>query len=281
MKSDCRFRSDGRAEGARPFSRSEKKPAIALEARLRDCGNVRTLGVRPNFSDYSPEEVRLIMEADKIYYPSTFYADMLEAMGRRIFPSSSNYRFAQDKIKQTAVFQMLNISHPRTRVFYGKRQKQKILDWFSYPFVAKVARGSAMGRGVFLVRSDEDLESYLSLGGPAYIQQYLPIDRDMRIVVIGDRVAHAYWRIAATGQFKSNVAAGGRVSFRQIPDGALEFALGVARACGWNDVGMDVCLCDGRFYVIEGNMKYGREGFRQAGIDFSRMMEAMIENGDI
>jgi hypothetical protein len=28
-------------------------------------------------------------------------------------------------------------------------------------------------------------------------------------------------------------------------------------------------------------MKYGKEGFRQAGIDYIQMMESMIENGEI
>jgi hypothetical protein len=28
-------------------------------------------------------------------------------------------------------------------------------------------------------------------------------------------------------------------------------------------------------------MKYGKDGFRQAGIDYSQLMEAMIQNEDI
>jgi ribosomal protein S6--L-glutamate ligase len=45
---------------------------IALEARLKDCKNVITLGVRPNFSDYGFEESELIRKANKIYYPTGF-----------------------------------------------------------------------------------------------------------------------------------------------------------------------------------------------------------------
>ena len=35
------------------------------------------------------------------------------------------------------------------------------------------------------------------------------------------------------------------------------------------------------FYVIEANMKYGKEGFRRAGIDYVALMEEMIENEEI
>lgn len=254
---------------------------VALEARLKGCKNVITLGVRPNFSDYGPKESELIRKAEKVYYPTGFYADLFDAAGKTIFPSYHTYKFAQDKIKQTAVFDLLNIPHPRTRVFYGKRQKEKIGEYFSYPFIAKIARGSAMGRGVFLIKNRQDLEAYLSLTGPAYIQEYLPIDRDLRVVVIGKRVVHAYWRIAPPGEFKSNVAGGARVSFEKVPEESLRLALYTAESCGWNDVGIDICRHDGKYYVLEGNMKYGKEGFRQAGIDYLKLMETLIENGEI
>ncbi len=254
---------------------------IALEARLRNCKNVITIGVRPNFSDYSEEEIRWIREARKIYYPTSFYADLFDSMGKRTFPSYHTYKFSQDKIKQTALFNIVDIPHPRTRVFYGKRQKQKIGQYFSYPFVAKIARGSAMGRGGFLIKDFKDLEAYLSLGGPAYIQEYLPIHRDLRMVVVGNRVVHAYWRIAPADEFKCNVAGGAEISFENIPQEAVELALFTASSCGWDDVGIDICYNSGKYYILEGNMKYGKEGFRRAGIDYWKLMETLIENGEI
>ena len=37
----------------------------------------------------------------------------------------------------------------------------------------------------------------------------------------------------------------------------------------------------GRFYVLEANMKYGKEGFRKAGLDYDQLMESMIANEEI
>ncbi len=127
--------------------------AIALEKRLRRCRNVRTLGVRSNFRDYTAEERQTILKAPKIYYPSVFYADLLDAMGKALFPSYHTYKCVQDKIKQTALFDLLGVPHPRTRVYYGKRQMARIPSDFSFPLVAKVARGSALGKGVFLIHT--------------------------------------------------------------------------------------------------------------------------------
>lgn len=254
---------------------------IALGGRLKNCGNVITLGVRPNFSDYTPHEAELIRKAENIYYPTTFYADLFDAAGKKTFPSYHTYKCVQDKIKQTALLNLLDIPHPRTKVFYGKRWLSSLSEHFNFPFIAKIPRGSAMGRGVYLIRNEAELSAYAELTPPAYIQEYLPIDRDIRVVVIGSRVVHAYWRIAAPGEFRSNIAAGAKVSLASVPQKALDLALHTARRCRWDDVGIDICEYKGDFYVIEANMKYGKEGFRQAGIDYIRLMESMIENGDI
>ncbi|MGA6926026.1 MAG: RimK family alpha-L-glutamate ligase [Desulfosarcina sp.] len=258
-----------------------QRRVLALEARLRQCRNVVTIGVRPNFTDYSDAEAQWIHEARKIYYPTVFYADLFNAVGKPTFPSYHTYKCVQDKIKQSALFQLTGLPHPRTRVFYGHRQKEKIRDYFSYPCIAKEPRGSAMGLGVFLINSDADLADYTDKHHVAYIQQFLPIDRDIRVVVIGGQVVHAYWRIAGAGEFRTNVARGGRISLERVPEAALSLARQAAKACGWDDVGLDICCHDGQYTILEANMKYGKEGFRAAGIDYFQMMEQLIDDGRI
>jgi ribosomal protein S6--L-glutamate ligase len=258
-----------------------KNKVIALEGRLKNCRNVLTLGVKTNFSEYSPADQQRIRQAEKIFYPSSFYAELFDTMGKKTFPSYHTYKFVQDKIKQSAMFALLDIPHPRTRVYYGKRQKSRITDHFGYPFIAKVPRGSAMGRGVFLIRNSRDLDRYMERPHPAYIQEYQRIDRDIRVVVIGNRIVHAYWRLNPPHEFRSNVALGGKILLDTVPETALALALQTARSCGWDDVGIDICTGNGRFMVLESNMKYGKEGFRVAGIDYIELMERMIDNGDI
>ncbi len=255
--------------------------AIALEGRLRGCRNVVTLGVRPNFSDYPSREADLVRRASKIYFPSPFYAGLFDAMGKETFPSYHTYKCVQDKIKQTALFELLELPHPRTRAFYGPRQKKTITEYFRFPFVGKIPRGSARGRGVCLIRNPAELGEYLKRTDVAYIQEYLETDRDVRVVVIGTRAVLAYWRIAPPNEFRSNVALGGRVSPEGVPPEVVELALHTAGRCRWNHVGLDFCHYKDRWYVIEANMKYGMEGFHQAGIDYNSLMEGMIDDGEI
>jgi len=255
--------------------------AVALEARLKQCRNVLTLGVHPNFSDYTSEEADIIRKTDKIFYPTLHYADLFDGMGKKTFPSYHTYKYVQDKIKQTAIFDLLKLPHPKTHVFYGSRQKKKILEDFSFPFIAKIPRGSAMGRGVFLIRNEDELSVYTDMTNAAYIQEYLPIDRDMRVVVIGKKVVHAYWRISRSDEFRSNVDKGATISLDPVPQPAIDLALRTAQLCRWDDVGIDICCYKGQYYLFEANMKYGKQGFKAAGIDYITLMEQLIDNGDI
>lgn len=260
---------------------AEHQKRVALGGQLKGCTWVTTLGVRPNFGDYTQHEQSLIRGAEKIYYPSAFYAELLDTLGKATFPNYHTYKYAQDKIKQTALFSLAGIQHPRTRVFYGKRQKSTILDHFNFPLIAKVPRGSALGVGVFLIQTQEALIRHCQTSGPAYIQEYLPIDRDMRVVVIGHQVAHAYWRIAFPGEYRTNVSVGGRIDFAAVPQKALDLARHTAKVCNWDDVGLDICEHQGKYYVLEANMKYGHEGFHQAGIDYQQLIEEFISKGVI
>lgn len=258
-----------------------EKPKVAIGSRLSHCKGVITLGVRPNFYDYSPQEQRLIHEAEIIYYPTSFYADLFSTMGKPTFPSYDCYKYACDKIKQTALFDLLDIPHPRTRLFYGNHQKREILNYFSYPFIAKIPRGSALGEGVYLIKNHADLSDYNKITKVAYIQEYFEIDRDIRVVVIKDKVVLAYWRIKKGGEYRCNISYGAEISFDNVPEGAIELALKTCRLCNLDDVGIDMCVYNGKFYVFEANIKYGREGFKKAGIDYKKLLADMVEKGEI
>jgi ribosomal protein S6--L-glutamate ligase len=256
------------------------KRKVALGKRLRHSPHVRTLGMRPNIEDYSETELELLRKADTIYYPSRLYEDVFLALGKRVFPANY-YGYMGNKVKQTELFILLGIPHPRTRFYQGRHRAERILRDFSYPFIAKIPMGSSKGRGVFLIRSPEGLQSYLQRCDLAYIQEYLPIDRDLRIVLMGAKVVHAYWRIAPPGEYRSNVSLGGRISFSHIKKGPLLFAEEVARLCKFDEVGLDICICQGNYLVLEANMIYGLKGFEKAGLNVYQLLTERISEGDI
>jgi len=257
---------------------SESK--IALGKRLRHCSVIHSLGVKIDPDFYPRKHLELLQKSSIIYYPTHHYEDVLTALGKRIFPRNY-YHYLGNKIKQTELFTILGIPHPRTQIYYGRNRKQKILQDFDFPFVAKIPVGSSQGKGVYLIRNEHDLDSYLEQTRPAYIQEYLAFDRDLRIVVIGRQIVHAYWRIGKENDFRHNVSQGAEISFENIPVEALEFALYVAGKCGFDEVGLDICRVDNRFYVLEANMVYGLVGFRLANKDIHASLSKLAEKGII
>jgi ribosomal protein S6--L-glutamate ligase len=253
---------------------------LAIGARLARFPEILTLGVRPNLSDYPAEHRALINEARTVYYPTLAFAAQLKVLGKRIFPSLESYILEGDKIKQTIMLQMAGLPHPRTRIFYGK-QRGEILQHFSFPFVAKKPRASAGGLGVFLIQNQEDLDAYLACHQPAYIQEYLPLERDLRILCVGFEPVCCYWRWSTPGNFRTNVAQGGQVDFNDVPREAVELAVEAARVCNLDDVGVDVVMTDGKPMLLEFNMKYGHKGPGQAGLDVRRLVVDKILRGEI
>ena len=248
---------------------------ISLGKRPRKS-SIRCVGVRPNWRDYPEELQREILRAERVYYPGPVYCEILQALGVAVFPRNY-YHFLGNKIAQTDLFNLLEISHPRTRIYYGRCPHNRIETDFSYPLVAKTPFGSSRGEGVFLVSSREHLDDYLRIHNPAYIQEYLPIARDLRVVVLAGNIANAYWRIHRQGEFRNNISRGGSFSFEDISPEALDFAIYVADRCGFDEVGLDICEYAGKHCVLEANMVFGHEGFRKKGLDVYEVIANSID----
>jgi ribosomal protein S6--L-glutamate ligase len=257
-----------------------KPAAVALGSRLAKVPWVRTLGVRPNLEDYPDEERALIRDAEAIYYPTIHYASLFCAQGKRIFPSLTCHLLLGDKIKQTTLFRLQGVPHPRTR-FYYHSQRQNILAEFDYPFVAKTPRNSGRGEGVFLIEGEADLERYLAAHPVAYIQDFLSGARILRVVAINFQPVAAYWRRPPPGQWRANVHAGATISFENVPEAALDLAARTARDCDLDEVGLDLALSAGRWHVLEANMKYGWIGLHMAGVNPARVVGDLILSGQI
>ncbi|MBN2031978.1 MAG: RimK family alpha-L-glutamate ligase [Deltaproteobacteria bacterium] len=253
---------------------------VALGSRLRGVPEIITLGVKPNFNDYSSQDQNLILNATMVLYPTQNYAQFLSTLGKSFFPSLETCLYADEKIKQSTLFYMLGLAHPRTRFYYHLHHHQISGD-FGFPFVAKLPRASAQGRGVFKIENPLQLDDYLKRTSIAYIQEYLPHDKDLRVVLINYEPVIVYWRKVKKGEFKSNLFQGGSISFHDLPEDGIEAAREAARKCRFNDVGLDLIKHEEKWYLIEANMKYGRRGLTIKGLDIKEVIRAKLLSGEL
>jgi ribosomal protein S6--L-glutamate ligase len=107
------------------------------------------------------------------------------------------------------------------------------------------------------------------------------MERDLRVVILGKRIVHAYWKESAPGEFRTNVAKGGRITLDPVPEGILNLALDVAIRCSFDFVGLDMCEHQGKVLILEANMNFGTQGFKEAGINYRELLCNMVTSGEI
>jgi ribosomal protein S6--L-glutamate ligase len=127
-----------------------------------------------------------------------------------------------------------------------------------------------------MIESRQDWQQYCERTSVLYVQEYLPIDRDIRVVIVGDRIVRAYWRTQAEQGFYNNVARGGQVDNSPVPPVVTDLALRLARELGVNHAGFDIALVAGYPYVLEFNRLFGNQGLsgspdlKEAILDYLR-----------
>lgn len=238
--------------------------------RCLDITGVQCLKPEHYFRDLAA-----IREADWVLFPDYWQINsLIYALGKKVFPSPASYHLGHDKIEQTRALLTLAPGHvPETLILSPTATASaEILERFNFPFVAKQVR-SSRGDGVYLIESSGELKRYLESVAVVYVQEYLPIQRDLRVVWLGRRVLTAYWRESGDG-FHFNVARGGVINFDTIPDAALALVARVATALGIDHAGFDVACVGSHYYILEFNILFGLEALNRQGI---RCGEAIIQ----
>lgn len=249
---------------------------ISFDA-MRTFGIAGTVYVKPENVHCHMAEIQ---QADWLLFPPYWQVNAFYyGLKKSVFPSISTYHIGHDKIEMTRAVQLLWPRHmPETYIFTNSAKARAwVLDHFAFPFVVKAIKDS-MGKGVWLVQDKQDWQRYVAARDVIYVQEYLPIDRDLRLVVIGNRVVAAYWRCSAPGAFHTNVSRGGCVDFSGIPEAAVVLVEEMARHLGIDHAGFDMAQVDERIYFFEFNRLFGTFGLNKMGISAGALIRDYLSS---
>jgi ribosomal protein S6--L-glutamate ligase len=190
---------------------------------------------------------------------------------------------AVDKYLALARLQCAGLPVPRTWVGESARDALAAFERLGGDVVVKPLFGSE-GRGLSRV-SDLEIARRVffaleRLGSALYVQEFIPHNgHDWRVFVLDGRVLGAIRRHAPTGDWRTNLAVGGRAESVRA-DGAIEqLAIRAAQAVGARVAGVDL-LIDSRdnVVVLEVNAVPGWRGLASAtGIDVAmHILSSMI-----
>ena len=140
-----------------------------------------------------------------------------------------------------------------------------------FPVVLKTVSGAG-GRGVFIIDSSVSLKSTVSAFFESnseeelLIQQYVPINGDIRVIVLNGQVIGAMNREKVKNDFRSNASLGASVDEADITDEIKEMALNAAKAMGCYYCGVDIAIQkrNRKPYVLEVNTSPGSKNVEEA-----------------
>lgn len=254
---------------------------VALGEQLKDCSQVVTLGVRSQIGDYTERELELLRAADTIFYPTARFVDLFATLGKSTFPSVNCYRLRGERLKQVALLRMLKVPYPRTRVYYGCKQKQKIPEDFTFPLIAKNTHGSPAGRDVFFIEDSNKLEWYKRKFNPAYIQEHVPAEVELRVAVINYEKVFGSYRSLAGADSRGDLDHVGAWQTKDMPGEAISLGKHIAWQGGLSDVTVEMIFNGGQFQVVELNFEHDEPGTLDFGQERLKAILELIEGGEL
>ena len=182
--------------------------------------------------------------------------NQLEAQQVRVLNRPPALLAAHDKLITARLLRAAGVPHPTTQ----RLPSTPFVRGLPFPVVVKPRFGS-WGRDVELCSDRKELHGYITrmaqrawwrVGG--VVQEFIPAHgNDLRLIVSAGEIVGAAARIAAPGEWRTNVALGGR-SVPTVPaPEARELALAAARALGIDFAGVDLLLADDGWVVLEVN----------------------------
>lgn len=182
---------------------------------------------------------------------------LLERQGFDVLNGTEALLGTHDKLRTARLLRAARLPCPQT-----VHVRHPTVPAFGPPYVVKPRFGS-WGRDVYLCDDQESLLRRLSdlrerpwfVRHGALIQEAVPnTRRDLRVVIAGGRVVGAGERIAASGEWRTNVSCGGELRPTELDPDAAELARAAAAVVGGDFVGVDLMpTTDGRVVVLELN----------------------------
>jgi len=246
-----------------------------------------------------PEEESMVKRADAIILPQGVRQDLYDLCRKyttRVFPNYDLRFQSPGKIGDILLFRTAAVPHPETFLFQNVADYQSHFPAeedslpFPFPFVVKGNYGGE-GRMVYRIHSGQELQTIIdqlrameSSGTRGFIiQQWIDHGgRDVRVVVLHERLI-SYWRVQRDPrQFLTNLSAGGTIdlhSDHHLLEKAEEIVHHFCKRTGINLAGIDLMFDKDdeskKPLFLEINYWFGRRFFGSSEAYYAELKKAV------
>jgi|CXWL01.1.fsa_nt_gi ribosomal protein S6--L-glutamate ligase len=191
--------------------------------------------------------------------------------GIRIFDNNySEIYYSINKVADLTKLSLENFPLPDSFHTRSYDEYPTLCAEIGYPVIIKPTK-TGKGRGIEKLEDPKQLEAFVekakSEGRKAdyyLLQEFIPYEKDLRILIIGDHV-YAMRRFPQEGDFRANFSLGGTVEIITPDEETIKLSKRALHCIGLSIGGVDVLITpQGKRYILEVNHNPGIEGIESA-----------------
>ncbi len=250
-----------------------KKMGINVE--MVDCKNLFVS------LDKTKEKFETVIQRCVSYYRSLHSTAALEGKGVNVINSLNTSIFAGNKLFTHMLLQKYGVPTPFSAVAFSEEAALETLESKGYPMVLKPTVGS-WGRMIALLKDRDSAEGIMESRErmyPIYQVYYLEEfvqrpPRDIRAIMVGDKVVAAIYRYSGDDQWKTNMALGGKAEECKVTKEMEDICIKAKNAVQGQIVGVDLMESKEKGLVVHevNNTTEYKNTVRVTGVDIPALM---------
>lgn len=258
----------------------EKAIYEAAKKRGVSVENVDIKAMRLRLDGKSDFKGKVVLQRSVSYFKSLHATAALEGLGAKVINPLKVAGITGNKLFAHMALENAGVRTPKAIAAFSEESAVQALEEFGYPAVIKPTVGS-WGRMIGLLRDKdaaraviEDREHMFPLYHIYYFEEFVQRPpRDIRAIVVGDRVVAAIYRYSGDGEWKTNMALGGRAEACPVTEELNDICMKATHAVGGQIVGVDLMEGKDGLMVHEvNNTTEFKNTVRVTGVDIPGLM---------
>jgi len=226
-----------------------------IEAAKKKDIKLEVINCRENSIDLDKDEFTycddIILQRCVSYYNNLHSTAAFEGLGAKMINSLYTAIMCGNKLFTHMELAKSGIAIPKAFCAFSNQSAMDILNKIGYPKVIKPVVGS-WGRMVALLRDKEaaeavieDREHMYPLYHVFYFEEFVKRPpRDIRCIVVGNKVVAAIYRYSGDNEWKTNMALGGKAEPCKVTNEMEDLCLKVAKTLKGEILGVDLMESD-------------------------------------
>jgi len=192
------------------------------------------------------------------HFRGLYLTACLEFMGFMVINKFKVGETCGNKLITSLTLAKSNVPTPKTHFAFSAESAIEVINTIGFPVVLKPIIGS-WGRGVFPIRDEEVANMIIEmrkendnpLSRIYYVQEMIKRPpRDLRCIVVGDKIVAAIYRYSVENEWRTNVSRGGKAELAPITNELEDIALRAAKSVGGGILGVDLMEDENRGLLV-------------------------------